>query len=116
MSWTRAPGLEPLVLRYEDLLNRPNEAFGAVARFLKLADEPERLDKAIRFSAFDELAGQERAETFGELPMGAPGAFFRAGKADTWREVLSPAQVERLVEANRDVMAQFGYLDSDGRP
>ena len=116
LSWTRAPGLEPLVLRFEDLLERPHEAFGAVARFLQVPDEPARLDQAIRFSAFDELAGQERTESFGELPEGATKAFFRAGRAEVWRTALSPAQVERLVEANREVMARFGYLDSEGRP
>ena len=113
LSWCRAPGLEPLVLRYEDLLTRPEQAFGAVARFLKLPDEPARLAKAVRFSAFDELSGQERAGAFRELPKGATTAFFRAGQAEAWREALSPAQVERMAEANGAVIdRQFGYLEA----
>ena len=115
-SWCQAPGLTPLVLRYEDLLATPEEGFGAVVRFLNLPDEPARLAKAIRFSAFDELAGQEQTDTFDEQPQGADVAFFRTGKAGVWRAALNPEQVARVVAAHRTVMERFGYLDDAGRP
>ena len=37
-------------------------------------------------------------------------AFFRAGKRDQWKDVLSEAQVARIVELQGEQMARFGYL------
>lgn len=113
-SWIEAPGLNPLILRYEDLSKRPEESFGAITRFLNLPPEPERLAKAIRFSSFEELSSQEQAAGFDELPKGAPAAFFRAGRIGAWRDALSDDQVARLVDANRPVMTRFSYLAPDG--
>ncbi len=115
-SWTEAPGLKPHVMRYEDMLNAPEAAFGALAAFLKWPPEPERLQRAVRFSSFRELSGQEKSGAFKELPAGATSAFFRQGRAGIWRDALSDAQVERLVAANGEVMQRFGYLTPEGKP
>ena len=115
-SWTEAPGLAPLVVRYEDLLSQPDSAFGAITQFLKLPADASRLRRAIEFSSFRELSTQEQSGSFRELPKGAPAAFFRAGKAGAWRDVLNGDQVDRLVAANRPVMERFAYLDPEGRP
>ena len=114
-SWVDAPGLSPLVLRYEDLLSRPAETFGALARFLRWPPDQTRLDKAVRFSAFDELAGQEEESGFRELPKGATTRFFRAGRTGAWRDALSDRQTARMIEANGALMRRFGYLGEDGR-
>ena len=111
-----APGLAPHVMRYEDLHGAPDDAFGALTAFLRLPPEPERLNRAIRFSAFDELSGQEAAGSFEELPAGATSAFFRQGRSGIWREALSAAQVARMIAANGEAMRRFGYLDADGAP
>jgi hypothetical protein len=115
-SWTEAPGLRPHVMRYEDMLTSPQSAFGALAAFLKWPPEPARLERAIDFSAFKELSGQEQSGSFEELPAGATAAFFRQGRAGIWREALSDAQVERMVAANGAVMRRFGYLSAAGEP
>jgi len=108
-SWTQNahPGLH--VLRYEDMLEQPEKTFRAAARFLGLNPPDTRLQRAIELSSFDKLREQEDKKGFRERSAKAE-RFFRAGKAGQWRDVLSPAQVDRLVEANRDVMAHFGYL------
>lgn len=115
-TWTEAPGLRPLVLRYEDLQEDPEKCFGLLAAFLRWPPEPERLKRAIRFSGFDELAKQEAKGDFRERPAGATSRFFRRGRAGTWREALNDRQVARIVESNRAVMARFGYLAADGTP
>lgn len=115
LSWVDAPGLSCHVMRYEDMQERPQEAFTAAVRFLKLPDEAARIDKAIQFSRFEVLAQQEAEKGFKERPAHA-ARFFRQGKSGSWREKLTPSQVDRIVTAHSEVMQRFGYLDASGCP
>ncbi len=115
LSWVDATALNCQVLRYEDMQADPVAAFTGAARFLNLSDDPVRIEKAIRFSDFQELARQEAENGFYERPPRIE-RFFREGKSGDWREKLTPAQVERIVADHGVVMRRFGYLDADGRP
>jgi hypothetical protein len=101
------------IARYEDMHAQPQETFGAIVRFVGLEYDAARLQRALEFSKFEELQAQERRDNFNERPPRAPN-FFRQGKTGTWREILSDAQVSKIVDAHRDVMQQFGYLDENG--
>lgn len=115
LSWVDAPGLNIEVIRYEDMLQNPVATFTRAVKFLRLPDDPMRIDKAIRFSDFKLLAAQEREKGFREkLPK--TEYFFRQGKSNDWREKLSAQQVERIIADHGEVMARFGYLDSNGQP
>ncbi len=109
LSWVAAP--RRLLVRYEDLLAGPERAFGRIVRFLGAADaaaEPERLSRAIAFSSFSTLAGQETKEGY---RAGSPAGekFFRAGQAGGWRDKLTPAQAGKIWAAHGPVMGKFGY-------
>jgi hypothetical protein len=108
-TWTRNPSPRLLVIRYEDMLARPAEIFGGVIRFLGQDPPPDRLARAIAFSAFAELSGQERARGFAERPAEAVSSFFRAGRAGGWRDVLTPAQAGRIARDHPAMMRHFGY-------
>ena len=112
-SWTEAAGLEAHVVRYEDMLARPLPTFRAVAAYLDLEPdrEPgrERIKRAVRFSAFEEVQGQERRHGFAERGP-VDNAFFRAGRAEEWRRVLTPAQIDAITGAHGEVMRRHGYL------
>ncbi len=110
-SWLDAPGVALHLLRYEDMALHPGRAFRGVARFLGLPADVPRVAKAVRFARFDELARQEAVQGFRER-MSAQARFFRSGRVDGWRDVLSPAQVHRIVERHAPTMARLGYLDS----
>ncbi|MEE8559141.1 MAG: sulfotransferase, partial [Alphaproteobacteria bacterium] len=81
-----------------------------------LPDEPERVKKAIRFSAFRELKSQEDKTGFVEARPDGKAKFFRTGKAGGWRSALSEPQVAQLIEAHREVLVEFGYLNQNGKP
>ncbi|MGZ8915410.1 MAG: sulfotransferase domain-containing protein [Methylobacter sp.] len=115
LSWADAPGLNRRVIRYEDMLNDPVTTFTEAARFLHLPDDSARVEKAIRFSEFKELAQQEEEKGFKECPL-KTARFFRQGKSGGWRDKLTPAQVERIVADHGEVMRRFGYLDERGEP
>lgn len=110
LSWCEAPGLTRHVVRYEDLLADPQAAFAGVAEFLGVDAPRARLRRAIRFSAFAEARKQERRHGFRERSRSSK-AFFRAGRAEQWRQALTESQAERLIEAHRPTMQRFGYLD-----
>jgi hypothetical protein len=108
-SWTRRPVRQLHIMRYEDMLAKPQETFGRLAEFLRLRVAPEQIDEAIAASSFDNLKAQEDEAGFREKPKTAE-RFFRAGRADQWREVLTQAQVAKIVRDNKEQMARFGYL------
>tara|TARA_R110000824_G_scaffold118960_14_gene271912 strand:- start:29688 stop:30530 length:843 start_codon:yes stop_codon:yes gene_type:complete len=112
-SWTAHPNPSLLVLRYEDMLSDPMAAFKKTANFLGLQPPQERLDRAIRFSSFKALKAQEEAEGFSERPKNAQAAFFREGRAEQWREELSPDQVRQIISDHRKQMERFNYIPAD---
>lgn len=114
-SWTarRHPGLH--VMRYEDMLDKPESTFGGVVSFLGLNPPRPRLLRAIERCRFEELRSREESQGFKERSDVAE-RFFRAGRAGQWRELLSEEQVKRIVDAHGPAMQRLGYLSADGRP
>ncbi len=113
-SWTTAPGLNCHVVRYEDLSRKPLKTFGGIVKYLGLPSDPARLRRAIRFSSFETLARQEKERGFIEQSK-SNEQFFRKGRVGDWRDALTEAQAEKVIENHRDVMRDFGYLSKDGK-
>ena len=114
-SWTGAPGLTLHVMRYEDMLQSPLKAFGKLIDFLGLPKEMPRLKRATKNASFKELSKQESTTKFVESRPDGKAAFFREGRAGGWRDKLTDAQAQRLIEAHQEVMTTYGYLDRNGR-
>jgi Sulfotransferase domain len=108
-SWTARPHPRLHVMRYEDMLADPVAHFGGLIRFLGSEPPADRLDRAVRFSAFDRLQEQERDYGFVERPDTAV-MFFRTGQADAWRAVLTARQIARIEADHAAQMRRFGYL------
>jgi aryl sulfotransferase len=106
-SWLGAP-FPVHLLRYEDMHNDPHSAFAAVARFLDLPSDRKRIAAAVEAAAFPRLQAQERAAGFIEKPSRSP-VFFREGRVDGWRQVLTAAQAKRIVTAHGAVMRRCNY-------
>ena len=108
-SWTENASFDCHVLRYEDMADDPETAFGGALRFLGAPDEGEKLRKAIRFSNFDEAKKQEREFGFVERSLGST-KFFRSGRVGEGREVLPSSAIDRIISEHGDVMEKHGYL------
>jgi hypothetical protein len=115
VSWADAPGLNRLVIRYEDMLADPLATFTQAAQFLQLPTDPERIQRAIRFSDFKVLAQQEAEKGFRERP-GKTEKFFRQGQSGGWRSKLTAEQAQQIMTDHAAVMRRFGYLDASGLP
>lgn len=110
-SWTGTNAFPVLVLHYEELCARPLEAFARLLRFLGLTVEPERLERAIRFSDFAVLRRQEDRHGFVERSRNAP-RFFRAGPEADWKTVLPQRLARSIRETHGEMIDRFGYAGS----
>ena len=108
-SWLDQKELPMHVARYEDLLADPHAAFGRIVRFAGLEWDGSRLARAIDQSAFPRLQAEEAESGFREKQPTVP-FFFRAGRAGSWRTILSPRQIQALVDAHGPIMERLGYL------
>lgn len=108
-SWTQSPNPYLHVVRYEDMKEDPKKYFGRMAKFLGLKFSQERLRRAIKNSSFERLKKLEQEKGFKEKSKKAE-SFFRKGEKDQWREVLSDAQIKKIISDHRQVMEKFGYV------
>jgi hypothetical protein len=108
-SWTTQQHPNFRVLRYEDMLERPQKAFLSVLKLINQPNNPARLKAAIKASTFKQLREREAKSGFGERSEHSR-RFFRVGRKNQWRELLSPEQVERIVERHETQMRRFGYV------
>lgn len=109
-SWAGARRSGVHVVRYEDMLAKPDEVFASILGKIGAPPDPARLKDAIRLTRFDALAAAEREDGFRERS-GHAGAFFARGSAGHWRETLTTGQVRAIVGHNHAMMRRFGYLD-----
>jgi hypothetical protein len=107
-SWTAQRNPRLHVMRYEDMLAKPQAAFTELTAFLGLPASADRIARAIRFSSFDTLRALETSKGFVERSSHSK-AFFRKGQAGAWRQLLGPAQVQRLCADHQEQMRKFGY-------
>ncbi len=108
-SWTARDNKALLVMRYEDMMAKPIDAFGRLVRFLGVNANRKRVRKAIDFSSFRVLQKLEKKQGFRERSVHAE-SFFRRGKAGEWKNDLSPEQVDKIVSCHHEQMERFGYL------
>jgi hypothetical protein len=115
-SWVDGSGMSVTVVRYEDMLARPEAAFEGVVRALGLGLDAQRLSAALAFSRFEVMRDQEQQVGFRERNARADAPFFREGRAGSWREELTADLADMIVSSQGEVMGRFGYLNPDGKP
>jgi hypothetical protein len=69
----------------------------------------DQIRRTVEMTTFEQMQKAEAAKGFLEKPPHAD-RFFRQGRSGQWQDVLSSAQVDRIVAAHREQMARFGYL------
>jgi len=107
-GWADLESARILVVRYEDLIEKPAKWFGKVARLVGTEDRA-RVERAVRHAGFASLRGMEQRDGFVEVPIKGKH-FFRAGRANQWREALTRDQVTRIITRHREQMARFRYV------
>jgi len=111
-SWAdtaeRAQG-KIVVLRYEDLLEKPAKHFAKAAKLIGMAQDKARIERAVKHTSFQTLSSLEQKHGFVEA-VDEKTRFFFKGRANQWREALNREQVQRIVDAHREQMQRFKYV------
>ena len=108
-GWADVANERILVLRYEDLIDKPAKQFAKVARLVGMGQDRARIERAVEHAGFQSLARMEKKDGFVEAS-GKGARFFRKGRINEWREVLNREQVSRVIDAHREQMKRFGYV------
>jgi len=108
-TWADLASERVLVVRYEDLIDKPAKPFAKVARLVGLGQDRARIERAQRYASFQSLAAMEKKHGFVEASDKAQ-RFFRKGRVNEWRDALDREQIARVVAAHREQMARFGYV------
>ena len=91
----------------------PFDSVGIIDSFFPNADffiEPERFDRAIRFSSFNELSRQEAETGFKEASK-YNESFFAKGTSGNWTDDMSPELAKIMRKTHRKGMKKNGYLE-----
>lgn len=107
-SWQKAP-MPVLFLRYEDMHADAMATFGKAIEFLGFSVEMKRLEKAIEFSAFDQLQGQENVGGFKEKSKRSQ-RFFRKGLVGSYVERLAENQIKLIEKTYETKMKELAFL------
>ena len=108
-SWATARDFPVHIVRYEDMLQFPSTTFRAIVDFLKLPYSQADIDSSIASCSFEKLQKAEQEYGFKER-CNSSSPFFREGKSDEWKNILSKEQYQRVVAVHHCIMKQFGYL------
>ncbi|CAK0744923.1 Sulfotransferase domain-containing protein [Azospirillaceae bacterium] len=108
-SWLFRSGLDPLVIRYEEMAADLAAVLRTVTVALGWSCTPDAIAAAVAATRFERLREQEQREGFIERSPHA-ATFFRRGVAGGWRDVLTPDQAARIERDHEAVMARLGYL------
>jgi Sulfotransferase domain len=112
LSWTDAWGAaslpEVIVLRYEDMLQKPEDHVLAIAQFLGYSLDQSRLSEVVLRTTSDEMRRKEKAGM--RKTESAKGfQFIGSAKAGGWRNALSERQEALISESLSSLMSRFGY-------
>lgn len=107
-SWLDSP-VAPLMLRYEDMLAKPQAVLRRVVDFLGWQAEDAVLARALTATRFEALRAAEDQHGFRERTYRSH-RFFRRGQSGGWQHELDAAQVARIEADHGAVMRRLGYL------
>ncbi len=95
-------------VRYEDLLARPNEEVGRLARFLGADTSEKAVQQAVSSASFESLSkGRERGQE-------DTSSFYRKGVAGDWNNYFTERDKEIYKEEAGQLLIRLGYEKNGG--
>lgn len=109
-SWLGSSGDRPnlLLVRYEDLLERPLEELKRMVDFIGLDVTGEQLAQAIQDSSFSEMRRIDQTKGR-KYNLTGTKDFVRKGKAGSWQDEFSAEDIAYLKAKEGDLLIELGY-------
>jgi hypothetical protein len=114
-SYANADSHDVLVIKYEDMKNRPVHSFSKIVKHAGLPVDEVRIEKALNAVKIDKLRAQEEKEGFKESSPHHKNKFFGKGVSGGWVDVLTPAQLHKIEKHCASMMKRFNYEFSTKR-
>ena len=114
-SWKNLP-LKKIIIRYEDLIDKPEETFLKIVQYLSQIINLEKdmglIKKSVKNVNFDNLKNLETIYGFTENKSpNRDNKFFNEGKKEQWKKKL-PQNLKDIIEENfKNEMAENKYLN-----
>lgn len=93
-------------LKYEDLLEEPEEEMGRLLEFLGADASEQSLDQCVSAGSFEKLAGGRRRGQ-------EAASFFRKGIAGDWKNVFTEKDKQEFKAAAGDLLIELGYEEDN---
>ena len=113
-SWLEYKNVSRLIIKYEDLIIKTEENILQIFDFLNkitsntFFQNKIDIDKIIQETSMSNLKKEE--ELFGFKEASKYSNFFRSGKMEQWRDILSLDQIKLIEKELYPIMKQFNYL------
>ncbi len=113
-SWLEYSNVSRLFIRYEDLINKTEENIIQIFNFLNKITHnkliPTKIDikKIIQETSINNLKKEE--DLFGFNEASKYSKFFRSGRTEQWKDILSLGQIKLIEKELYSMMKQFNYL------
>lgn len=113
-SWLEYINVSRLFINYEDLINKTEENIIQIFNFLnKIIYNnfiPTKIDikKIVQETSINNLKKEERLFGFNEASKYS--RFFRSGRTEQWKDILSLGQIKLIEKELYPMMKQFNYL------
>jgi hypothetical protein len=107
-----------LVVRYEDLRQKPEQELGQLLEFLEVKADLRSIRKAVEDNSLQQMrakedkarkAGQQTALLEAKKSIGEEGRFVRKGSVGGWRAKLTDAQIKVVDQYAGEMLATLGY-------
>lgn len=110
-SWLAAPPSRFLLIRYEDLLCDTVGELAKIMEFTGIKTPEGKVQEAIASGQLTRLRQQEEEENWtpNRFPVQRDVSFFRTGKSDEWKEVLTMRQIRGIEASFGAEMKRLGY-------
>jgi len=95
-------------VRYEDLLERPNEEVERLLGFLEVDTSGALVERCVDSASFEKLSrGRERGEE-------DPSSFYRKGVAGDWKDLFNECDRQVYKEEAGELLIRLGYEKDEG--
>ncbi len=113
-SWLSFKNVSRLIIKYEDIINDTPRILHQIIEFLiniakiKINDDAHHIKNILQSTSFYKLQKLEKENGFNEASVHSN--FFRQGKPEQWKSILSVNQIKLIEKELYKPMSRLGYI------